>query len=151
MAMNTEGEYGKYIVQELNAPAVGSEEFREVYNRFAKRILWVDGNVVPGAFQMNTSWYKHVPEINPIFDEHAHDADELIGFISGDPENPYDLGAEIEVGINGETHVLTRSSIIFIPANMPHMPLKFNRVDRPIFHFSVVTSHEYGGEAYKKR
>lgn len=149
MVMNTEGEYGKYIMQELHNPNTMTPEFQEVYNRFAKRILWIDGSLVPGAFQMNTSWYNKVPEINPIFEEHVHDSDELIGFISGDPDNPYDLGGEIEVGINGETHVLTKSSIIFCPANMPHMPLKFNRVDRPIFHFSVVTSHEYGGEAYK--
>ena len=94
MFMNTEGEYGKYIVQELNNPNTGTPEFQRVYNNFAKRILWIDGNLVPGAFQMNTSWYHSIPEINPIFDEHAHDSDELIGFFSSDPENPYDLPAE---------------------------------------------------------
>lgn len=149
MVMNTEGEYGKYIVQELNAPSTGTPEFQEIYNKFAKRILWIDGNTVPGAFQMNTSWYKAVPELNPIFDEHAHDSDEIIGFFGSNPEDPYDLGAEIEVTINGETHVLTKSSLIFVPANMPHMPLKINWVKTPMFHFSVVTGHEYGGEAYK--
>ena len=95
MYLNCEGEYGKYIVQELNAPTTGTPEFQEIYNRFAKRILWIDGNTVPGAFQMNTSWYKKVPELNPIFEEHSHDSDELIGFFGSDPENPYDLGAEI--------------------------------------------------------
>lgn len=147
--MNNEGVYGKYVMQELHNPNTMSPEFQAVYERFAKRILWIDGELVPGAFQMNTAWYFHVPEINPIFDEHWHDSDELIGFIGSDPQNPYELGGEIEVGINGETHVLTKSTIIFVPANMKHMPMKFNRVDRPIFHFSVVTSHSYGGEAYK--
>ena len=79
MLMNNEGEYGKYIIQELNNHNTGTPEFQEMYNRFAKRILWIDGNRVPGAFQMNTSWYKKVPERDPIFDEHAHDSDELIG------------------------------------------------------------------------
>ena len=149
MYLNCEGEYGKYIVQELNAPSTGTPEFQEIYNRFAKRILWIDGNTVPGAFQMNTSWYKKIPELNPIFEEHAHDSDELIGFFGSDPEDPYDLGAEIEVTINGEPHLLTKTSLIFVPANMPHMPLKFNRVDRPIFHFSVDMSKKYRGEAYR--
>ena len=149
MYLNCEGEYGKYIVQELNAPSTGTPELQEIYNRFAKRILWIDGNTVPGAFQMNTSWYKKVPELNPIFEEHSHDSDELIGFFGSNPDDPYDLGAELEVTINGETHVLTKTSLIFVPANMPHMPLKFNRVDRPIFHFSVVMSKTYGGEAYR--
>ena len=149
MLMNNEGEYGKYIIQELNNPNTGTPEFQAMYNRFAKRILWIDGNMVPGAFQMNTAWYKKVPERDPIFDEHAHDSDELIGFFSSDPENPYDLGAELEVTINGEKHLINKSSLIFVPANMPHMPLRILKVDRPIFHFSVVTSPEYGGEAHK--
>lgn len=149
MLMNNEGEYGKYIIQELNNPNTGTPEFQAMYKRFAKRILWIDGNMVPGAFQMNTAWYKNVPERDPIFDEHAHDSDELIGFFSSDPENPYDLGAELEVTINGEKHLVNKSSLIFVPANMPHMPLRILKVDRPIFHFSVVTSPEYGGEAYK--
>ena len=149
MLMNNEGEYGKYIIQELNNPNTGTPEFQAMYNRFAKRILWIDGNMVPGAFQMNTAWYKKVPERDPIFDEHAHDSDELIGFFSSDPENPYDLGAELEVTINGEKHLINKSSLIFVPANMSHMPLRILKVDRPIFHFSVVTSPEYGGEAYK--
>lgn len=147
--MNNEGEYGKYVMQELHSPNTMSPEFQEIYNRFAKRILWIDGDLVPGAFQMNTAWYYNVPEISPIFGEHQHDSDELIGFFGSDPQNPNDLGGEIEVGINGENHVLTRSTIVFIPANMPHMPMRINRVDRPIFHFSVVTSHNYGGEAYR--
>ena len=48
--------------------------------RFASRILWMDGEVCPGAFQMNTSWYSHVPERDPIFPEHVHDADEVNAF-----------------------------------------------------------------------
>lgn len=51
----------KYIVQDLHEPALPSEEFREMYNRFAKRILWIDNSVVDGAFQMNTSWYCKIP------------------------------------------------------------------------------------------
>ena len=44
----------KYIVQDLHEPQLPSPEFREMYNRFAKRILWIDNSVVEGAFQMNT-------------------------------------------------------------------------------------------------
>lgn len=150
MYMNTEGgEYAKYFVQDLKCPTTGTPEFQRIYNNFAKRILWIDGNNVPGAFQMNTSWYKSVPELDPIFEEHAHDSDELIGFFGSNPDDPYDLGAVIEVSVNGEVHRLTKSTMIFVPANMPHMPLRILSVERPMFHFSIVTSKEYGGEAYK--
>ena len=137
-----------YVITQLNDPPMPSAAFKEMYDKFAKRILWMDSNVVPGAFQMNTAWYFAVPEKSPVFEEHSHDTDELIGFIGSDPENPYDLGAELEVWVDGEMHTLTTSTIIFCPAGMPHMPLTIKRVDRPIFHFSVVTASAYDAAAY---
>ena len=58
-----------------------------------------------------------------------------------------DLGGEIEFSLDGEAHLLTKSTIIFAPAGIKHNPMRILRVDRPIFHFSVVTSHMYDGEA----
>ena len=139
----------KYLIQELHDPNMGSPEFQEMYKKFSNRILWIDSKVVPGAFQMNTAWYYAVPEKNPVFEEHVHDYDEMIGFFGSNPDEPYNLNAEIVAGIDGEMHTITRSSLIFIPAGMPHMPLSLNRVDRPIFHFSVVMNPEYSDGAYK--
>ena len=141
------GKYDHLIVSELKYEPPMSPEFKEVYNKFAKRILWIDDNVVPGAFQMNTSWYKEVPEIDPIFAEHAHDSAEIIGFYGSDPEDPNELHAHIEIIIDGETHVIEKSSLIFIPPNLPHA-MRILRVDRPVFHFSVVTEGNYNGGAY---
>jgi hypothetical protein len=149
MFINTEGKYGKYIVQNLKDPNLGSPEFQKMYKKFSRRILWIDNNVVEGSFQMNTAWYFNVPEKDPVFDEHTHDHDEMIGFFGSNPDDPYDLGAEIEVTMNGEMHKLTRTSLIFCPAGMKHMPLSIKRVDRPIFHFSIVIGPEYGTGAYK--
>ena len=144
--MNT----GKYIVQDLKDPDMGTPEFKAMYKKFANRILWIDDNVVEGAFQMNTAWYFDVPEKDPVFDEHVHDYDELIGFYGSNPDDPYDLGAEMEVTIDGEVHKIARTSMIFLPAGMPHMPLSIKKVDRPVFHFSIVLNPEYtGGGAYK--
>jgi hypothetical protein len=147
---NGGGEYGKYIIQELHDPNLGSPEFQEMYKKFSHRILWIDDKVCKGAFQMNTAWYYAVPEKHPVFDGHSHNADELIGFFSSDPNDPYNLGAEIEVSINGEKHLITHSSLIFIPANMKHMPMNIIKVDRPVFHFSIMMDKSYGaGGAYK--
>lgn len=148
MYLNDKGEYGKYIIQELRDPQIGTPEFREMYKRFSNRILWVDDEVCPGAFQMNTAWYFAVPEKDPVFEEHAHDSDELIGFIGCDPDDPYNLNGEIVVTLNGEEHLLTKTSIIFCPAGMPHMRVSIRRVDKPIFHFSVVTARSYDNGAY---
>ncbi len=149
MLNNTEGNYGKYIIQDLKDPQAGTPEFREMYKKFANRILWLDNNVLEGAFQMNTAWYHAVPEKDPVFEEHAHDYDELIGFFGSNPDDPYNLNAELEVTIEGEVHKITRTSMIYLPANMRHMPLSIKRVDRPIFHFSILVGPEYIGGAYK--
>ena len=142
-------EASRYIVQTLQDPPFASEEFKRIYDGFAKRILWMDDKVVPGAFQMNTAWYFAIPEKDPIFEEHVHDSDELIGFIGSNPDDPYDLGGEIEVTVDGEPFTLTRSTLVFAPAGVPHMPLSIKRVDRPIFHFSVVMDRHYDGGAYR--
>ena len=63
--------YSHLIVTELKKEPEMTPEFRELYNSFARRILWIDDDVVPGAFQMNTSWYCsvlniwHMPDAGP--------------------------------------------------------------------------------------
>lgn len=143
-----EQKYGDLILSDLKYEPPMSMDFRELYRRFADRVLWIDGNLVPGAFQMNVSWYKAVPEIDPIFAEHRHASAEIIGFFGSDPEDPYNLHGKIQVDIDGEAHTITRSSLIFFPPNLPHA-IHIYEVDQPIFHFSVVTESAYNGAAYQ--
>lgn len=147
---NKGGQYGKYIVQELQQPETflsAPPEYQELYKKFSNRILWIDNNVVPGAFQMNTAWYFAAPERDPIFEVHVHDYSELIGFYGSDPDDPYNLHGEIIFSIDGEAHRLTKSSLIFIPGGVEHNPMRILRVEKPIFHFSVVMNPEYDGTA----
>jgi len=138
-----ERKYEKHIVQELKTTRF-PPEYAAKYAQYATRILWMDDKIVDGAFQMNCSWYfrppaQHMPE----GDAHTHDADEIIGFFGSDPQDPYDLGGEIEFWLEDEQYFLTRSSMIFVPGGMKHCPLLIRRVDRPIFHFSTVTTGQY--------
>ncbi|MBO4331532.1 MAG: hypothetical protein J5827_05605 [Oscillospiraceae bacterium] len=145
------GRYAGYFIQDLRYPdGMAAPEFKKIYDGFAKRILWMDGDVCPGAFQMNTAWYRSVPERDPIFEEHSHDCAELIGFFGSDPDDPYQLGAELIFTVEGEQRRLMRSTMIFIPPNVRHNPMRILRVDRPMFHFSVITGSRYDGrEVYK--
>ena len=137
----SETKYGKYIVTDLIVP----EEKKKIetdYSKYAKRILWMDKNVVEGAFHMNTAWY--MTAANTLEDKpHVHDADEIIGFFGSDPANPYDLGGEIEMWMEDEKHIITKSALLFVPAGMKHCPLILKRVDRPIFHFTIVPGGLY--------
>ncbi len=134
----TESKYGKYIVSDLRAPF--SEEYNNEYAKWAKRVLWMDDKVVDGAFQMNVSWYLKPQTGETPLAAHTHDPNEIIGFFGNNHEDPYDLGGEVEIWLEDEMHIITRSSLIYIPSGMKHCPLILRRVDRPIFHFSVVTA-----------
>jgi hypothetical protein len=122
----------------LNYPNMGSPELDE-WNHL---ILWVDDKIVPGAFQMNCCWFVKVPEKQMYF-QHHHDVPEIIGLFGGDYQNQHDMGAEVEFWMEDEKYTITKSCMIFIPANIKHCPLMLKRIDKPIFHFSVVTSAAY--------
>ena len=152
--MNNEGEYGHLIMQDLILPAAQSAPERVAsYQKFGRRIHWMDGDNMPGAFQMNTSWWyrpnREQMLATPgrgVGKPHSHGYAEILGFYGSDASDPYNLGGEVELFINGESHILTRSSMVFIPADLPHCPLLVNRVDseeHPIFHFSVVMNSLY--------
>lgn len=143
--MDKEGKYGGQIVQELSSQFTMPSDFNTLYKQWGDRLLYMDSNMVPGAFQMNTTWYVNAPDFRPLpyHEEHVHDFDELVGFLGSNPEDKYDLGGVIEIGINGELHRLTKSSIIFMPAGMKHLPLSIIELHRPILHFSVSMNPTY--------
>jgi len=133
--------YSQYVVTELKMPE-DKKKIAKAYSKYATRILWMDKNVVPGAFNMNTAWYLKAAatlEDKP----HTHDNDEIIGFFGNDASKPYDLGGEVEIWLEDEKQIITRSAMLFVPAGMTHCPLILRRVDRPIFHFTVVTAGQY--------
>jgi len=133
--------YGKYIITELKIPEE-KQKIAAAYSKYATRILWMDENVVEGAFHMNTAWYLKATttlESTP----HVHDTDEIIGFFGSDPQHPYDLGGEIEIWLEDEKHIINKTAMLFVPAGMKHCPLIIRRIDRPIFHFTTVTGGRY--------
>jgi hypothetical protein len=140
--------YGKYVVTELIEPE-WKRKLAPAYNKYAKRILWMDEDVVPGAFNMNASWYlKAAMTVDDV--PHTHDHDEIIGFFSNDAKNPDELGGEVEIWLEDEKQIITKSCMIFIPAGMKHCPLILKRVGRPIFHFTVVLAGRYTKHEKKK-
>ena len=113
--------YAKYVVTELKEPEE-KKKIAPAYNKYARRILWMDKDVVPGAFHMNTAWYLKAAQT--LEDKpHTHDNDEIIGFFGNDAQNPYDLGGEVEIWLEGEKQIITKSAMIFVPAGMNHCPL----------------------------
>ena len=58
-------------------------------------------------------------------------------------DDPWDLGGQITIWLDGEEHTLTRSSLIFVPAGARHCPIRFDRIDSPIFFTTMSPSKTY--------
>jgi hypothetical protein len=110
------------------------------------RLLWMDDTKVKGAtFYMECIWLwggKTTSGTTEAPHQHAHD--EVIGFISSDPDNPKELDARMEIILGDETHFLTKSCLVYIPAGMKHCPLTFREVNRPVFFFTLMPISRYG-------
>ena len=67
---------------------------------------------------------------------HAHDCAEFLYFIGGNPMDFSDFGAEIEFvmgeGDDAETYIIDSTTWVYVPKDLPHCPLNFKRVDKPI-------------------
>ena len=144
-----ETKYGKYIVTDLKqniAEASWTNPIQTAARGRGGRLLFLDGELVPGAFYVETAWsfpQKTGQEPRTVAEPHKHDYDEVLGMFGTDTEDPYDLGGEVEFWLGDEKHILTRSCIIFIPSGLMHSPLVYRKVNKPIFNFTT-----HGGKMY---
>jgi len=63
----------------------------------------------------------HIP---PEHDPPAQKDPEVLGMLGTDPDDPRDLGAEIDLYMGKEMgkHAITKSTLVYLPANFLHCP-----------------------------
>ena len=78
-------------------------------------------------------------------DSHAHDFDQFLVFIGGNPQNMKDFGAEVELtlGAEGEKHIINSSAVVYIPRGLKHCPLNFKKIDKPIIFMDLGLTPTY--------
>jgi hypothetical protein len=137
-----ESKYAKNIITEI-IPKVAAPWSPKFTPDEIVRMLHIDDSVVKGSFYCETAWTLPAFAKETHGESHQHDYDEILAFFGSNPQDPTNLYAEAEVHIGGEVHTVTKSCLIFLPKNVPHGPIVFKRIDRPIFHFSCGTSQKY--------
>ncbi|MCS7114925.1 MAG: hypothetical protein RMJ15_06740 [Nitrososphaerota archaeon] len=76
---------------------------------------------------------------------HAHPTTQIMLFLSTDPYNMEDLGAEFEIclGKEMERHKFTKSTAVLTPPFLPHWPGGVVKLERPIIMCDI---HPFGNE-----
>ena len=138
--------YGKYIISnDSGRPQHDSrenEEFTAALPDISVRLAYLDDKVVNGSFYAECMWFHTATDA--IVEPHAHDFDEILAFFGSNPANYHDLGGEVELWLDDEKHILTKSCMVFIPKGLRHCPMILRRIDTPIFHFSAGPARDYG-------
>ena len=146
-----ESKYSKNIVTDLKEVIAKSPWSPPVpVQRAGKgkggRLLYMDNEVVPGSFYVETAWSLPMGKDAPprtVAKAHSHPYDEVLGMFGTDTADPYALNGEVEFWLGGEKHIITRSCMIFIPNGVEHCPLTYLKVDRPIFNFTTGPGRMY--------
>lgn len=151
--MEDKSKYGKNIITRLKqnikeGPATTGRIEGAGKNK-GGRLLWLDNEVFPGAFYVETALSVPMKNLKPekepksVANPHTHDWDEVLGMFGTDPADPYNLFGEVEFWLGGEKHIITQSCLIYIPAGLEHCPLIYRKVEKPIFNFTT-----YQGKMY---
>ena len=108
-----QSQFGKYIVTDLN----------KVADSRGTRVYCMHGGVFEGAPYVDCAWFWPQPrEVTVVDKGHVHDFGEVVTFFGSNPEDPTDLGGEIEFWLEEEKHTITRSCVIFVPPGIRHCP-----------------------------
>lgn len=126
--------YSKYLVTkpiyEAGTPVKG---------RQSPTMTLMSNALVPGCnMYLKVGWIWDMPTPNPHIHEHSHSFDEIVLHIGSDPDNPEDLGGEIEYVMAGEPLVFNKTSALFVPTGVKHGPLTWKKFSRPHLEMAIM-------------
>ena len=112
------------------------------------------GRVIPGA-GANFGW---ILITRPLFidrEVHTHDVDEYLFFLGGQVPDSFDtFDAEIDlcIGDEQEKYVITEPTLVYIPKGLPHTPLEFRKINKPVLFGMILLAPSFtkmtGGEQF---
>jgi hypothetical protein len=119
--------YSKYILNEL------TQEEREQGMGGRGFIVFADDDIIKGCNYFSVRLMGESATKIAGHGPHIHKDVEILAALGTDPDNPKDLGATIEIcmGPELESHIITESTIIYIPPNFIHCPYRVLEVKRP--------------------
>jgi len=96
-------------------------------------VTFADDDIIDGCHYFSAMWMGPSSTRTMGHGPHTHPVPEVLVAIGSDPEHPEDLGAEFEMfmGTEMERHVITKSTLIYVPEDTVHCPFNILKVTRP--------------------
>ena len=102
----------------------------------ADALAWLRGEDLQN-FNVNFAWGFFSGTGDWGAKAHKHASDQFFVFVSLDNEKPYDLGAEIEIALEDEKHLVSVPSCVQVPSGLEHGPIVTTKVDKPFGFYMV--------------
>lgn len=138
----------KYLVTK---PIYEAGPKMEIKGRANPSMTLMSNKLIPDVnVYIEVGWIWEMPEPNPHIFEHTHEYNEILLHIGSDPQNPEDLGAEIEFWVDGKPLSFDKTSALFIPAGTKHGPVIWKRCTRPHIQMAIMLGTGLYEEGWKE-
>ena len=124
----------KYVIQDLKGQII--EDGKVIFDGF---------RVGPEKLGEPCSiLYSAVTKPHVLVDKpHVHDFPQFLCLFGSNSKDLFDFDAEVEMYLDGERNLITAPSIIHIPTALPHCPLNFKRIGKPIMFLEIMLTADY--------
>jgi hypothetical protein len=145
--------YEKYYITETPPNPLHPQNRNIVSNIPWVNTMWVNEELqgkVKGAPYLETNLVVRAHTGGPESGgrPHNHDWDEYIMFIGTSPEDPWDLGGEVEFWLEDEKHIINKTCALFVPRGVYHCPFYIRKVDRPFVLITTGGALKYSHMSY---
>jgi hypothetical protein len=127
-------DYEQYVVRSPMREAGG--KFKQ--GRQSPTMTHISGVQIPGVkVYIEAGWIWGV--VDHSLPEMSHpNFEEIVLHFGSDPENPEDLGAEMDFNIGGEPKTFTSTFGVFLPKGVVHGPLTFKEARKPYVEMAIM-------------
>jgi hypothetical protein len=121
--------YSQYFLNELP----DGVRFKSRFSQMPSMVAFTDNDIIAGSKYFSVMIMGEEATRHPGHGPHVHNDAELLVALGTDMDHPRDLGAKMEMcmGPEMESHIVTESTMIWIPARFIHAPFRILEVTRP--------------------
>lgn len=136
-----DGIYGKYYLTNYSSPTKWYENLPTYDKSASETILLVDHSVVHDDIEAMAyvAEFKYKPQKWALgnLQMYHNDSRKVYMFIGTDVNNPFELGGEVEFGIEDEIHIIDKPCMVTLPAGMKHGPINVTKVKKPFIQMEL--------------